>query len=444
MVSCGSIEQRKSNVGDSIDSTVSQDVDKDAMVEQQELSVKSADIGADNRKVVEPDKQIRAGEDLELIQARYQEDEANNTAEDNFFRYPEYIEMIDNPELFEKAHMKAYRSYSSDDEFVGTYLIYTAEGTNDEVEESLNIIATRTVLPVFDTFEETCIADIDQNGEYELLSLCGFGSGIYRINLNVYQYSNPIYFSSLTKVLHLQYRNCFVPKQGYGKLVFDRVSDHEVGLREVDVETEQLRKEYGKLVVDQDMVHVVPENIEGFPYEIWDSVYNQENWPTDTFDSDELKEIPGLKVNVGETTIPVSSAKLDWEGEQEKTIAFPDLMSETIPRFAPPTNIYGSDQDICLDFGGMKPSSIEVTDTLLSEDGVSVYTDREIINRYVRNEGNGVYCFGLQTHYALLLSSSNISFMNPSYRGFRVVCEFGENLRCEYVFVLSLDPIEKE
>jgi hypothetical protein len=139
-----------------------------------------------------------------------------------------------------------------------------------------------------------------------------------------------------------------------------------------------------------------------------------------------------------------SSWKKDWNKEEEVSIAFSDLMTEDIPLFAPPEEFSRSDQEICLNFGGVIPTSIQVTDTLITKEGKELYSDREVLDRIVREEEKkGVYCFNLETHFALLLSSHSDSYTNPSYRGFRVTCEFGENRSCEYVFVLSMGPIWK-
>lgn len=436
MGSCGKLEKMAASNGESTGVEVNGEVEK--VLDP----VPPSDKVIADGYVEEDIEPIRSGEDLELIRAKYQEESANQEEGTSFYQYPEYIARIEIPELSEKTHMKAYHAYSVTGNPAGVYLIYDARHSMKALEGASGLEIAPSVLPVFDSLEETCIADIDQNGEYELLSLHGFGSGIYRINLNVYQYSNPIYFNSLNKVLHLQYQNCFIPKNGFGKLIFEKVSEHEVHLREVNVETNEVVKDYGKIVIDMVKLHAVPEFMEEFPYEQWDLKYNQENWKKEEFDYETLDEIPNLKVSVGKAMIPVLSAKKGWDGEQED-IAFADLMKEEIPRFAPPDNLYGSDQEICLDFGCVCPTSIQVTDTLITKEGQPLYTTKEILDRYVRNEGGGTYYFDLGVHFALLLSSNSASYTNPSYRGFRVLCEFGEGRSCEYVFVLSLDPVWK-
>jgi hypothetical protein len=369
---------------------------------------------------------IRDGEVLTIIQAQYQQDQESGN-QGSLFSYPEYLVELDIPGLYEKTQMRAYQAFTSIDNPAGTYLLYN-----------------KIALSVLDSFEETCIADIDQNGEYELLSLFGFGSGIYRINLNVYQATNPIIFSSTAKIPMLRYHNCFVPKAGYGKLVFDQVSDSEVHLKEVDLETEQVGKDYGKLVVNQETGRITLGNLEEFPYDVWDDVYNQENWETKDYDYDTLTAIPELDVSVGNTIIHNVSAKMDWNGEKEDTIEFSDAIMGEIPQFSPPSGIYEYDQEIRFEFQEVNPSSIKIMDTLITKEGQSIYSNRLSLERSVRQGEDGAFYLGLENHFALHLSSSIASYSNGSYRGFRVICEFGENRSCEYVFVLSLGPVWKE
>jgi hypothetical protein len=373
--------------------------------------------------LVNTEEPIRDGEELAIIQAQYEQDKAADN-QGELFGNPEYLLEIDIPDLYKKTQMKAYHAFTISDTLAGTYLLY-------------NKIALR----VFDTFQETCIADIDQNGEYELLSLFSFGSGIYRINLNVYQATNPITFSSTTKIPMLQYHNCFIPKAGYANLMFDQVSDSEVHLKELDLESEQVGKDYGKLVIDQETGQITLDNLDGFPYNLWDNVYNQENWYTQEYDYESLIAIPELQVSVGDTVITNVSWKKEWNGEKEEVIAFSDAITEEIPQFSPPSETFKFEQEIRFEFPEVKPSSIQVMDTLITKEGQQIYTDREILERALRRGEDGAYYLGLENHFALLLSSNTASYTNPSYRGFRIICEFGYYHSCEYVFVLSLAPI---
>lgn len=398
--------------------------DQGSYLEQAPLQASTA--GEEEANLLSVQAPIRDGEELVIIQTQYQQDkEYGNLGA--LFQYPEYLVEIDIADLYEKTQMKAYQAFTLSDMPAGTYILYN-----------------KIALPVLDSFQETCIADLNQNGEYELLSLFGFGSGIYRIHLNVYEATNPIYFSSTTKIPMLRYQNCFVPKLGFGQLGFDQVSKEEVHLSELDIETGQVRKDYGKLVIPSEENRITLENLEEFPYDQWDDVYNQENWNTQEYDYETLTEIPELTVSVGDSIISNVSIKTDWTGEGEESIAFSDLMTEEIAQFLPASGIYNYDQEIKLEFAGTQPSSITITDTLITKEGQQIYSNREILERSVRKGEDGAYYFGLENHFALLLSSNTGSYTNPSYRGFRVICEYGESRACEYTFVLSLGPIWTE
>lgn len=331
-------------------------------------------------------------------------------------RVPFSVVKISIPELYEKMQVVAYNAYSEEGNSAGTYLIHDG-----------------FVYPTFDSLENTCIADIDQNGTYELLSLFGFGSGIYRIHLNVYQCEVPFNVSMQMKILHLNYQNRFVPKNGYGLLAFHKISDTEVHL--LDAETGQ---DYGSLVVAEDRHHIVPTDLENFPYYEWDVDYTfqsvQENQVY-------MEEIPMMKATVEDTSLHVVGWKKDWNGQEETAIPFSDLMEEDIPLFESPQELFGYDQEICLSFDGATPSSIKVLDSLLSKDGTQLYTMKEQLEREVRIGEDGNFYVGLTNHMALMLSSSLSTYENPSYRGFYVTCEFGEDQVCDYKFVLSLKPI---
>ncbi len=332
-------------------------------------------------------------------------------------RDPFHVVEISIPDLYEKMQVVAYQAYTKEDVSAGTYLIHDGR-----------------VYPIVDSLENTCVADIDQNGTYELLSLFGFGSGIYRIHLNVYQYGIPFNISYQKKVLHLNYQNIFVPNNGYGQLAFHKISDTEVHLVEQDKE-----KDYGSLKIAEDGHHIVPSKLNAFPYDQWNNEF--------TFSSAQqalLNEIPTMHASVGDTKLMVVGSKKDWNGEQEEAIPFADLMQLEIPCFPNPKELFEYDQEICLSFDDVVPSNIQVFDSLLSKEGKELYSTKEKLERAVRVGEDGNYYVGLTHHIALMLSSDSSTYENPSYRGFQVICEFDGNQVCSYQFVLSLEPMWKQ
>ncbi|MDD5936189.1 MAG: hypothetical protein PUC65_11640, partial [Clostridiales bacterium] len=306
--------------------------------------------------------------------------------------------------------------------------------------------------------DNICIADLDQNGISELLMLSGFGSGIYRIILNAYQYSNPVYFNSLNKILHCSYRNCFVPKDGYSDLAFKKISDTEVHLVEMKceyVEDERGSREqitygadFGNLVVIKNELYIAVENMSDFPYYEWDKYFEK---TPDSIDSNSEKkqfseEVPELTVTINDTTLKNFSWKDNWGTITEDPISFSELMADKtkIPTFSCP-KLFEYDEEIGLSFlDGIKPESIELQDYLITEDGTTMYGESGVVKREIRYGDDGNYYVGLMGHPALYLSSNMSAYTNPSYRGFRVLCQFDDQHTCEYVFVLSIDPVNWE
>lgn len=347
-------------------------------------------------------------------------------------------------DLYEKANILAYSTYTKQGKDAGTYLIYDNK-----------------VYRVLDSLEKTCVADLNQDGNYELLSLHGFGFGTYRINLNVYQAENPSYFNSLNKVILLAYRNCFVPKRGYGSLEFNKVSDSEVHLLEVEesneteykqdkqlqdgqLKAEQLKneqiKDYGVLIIAEDNSHIVLEVMEEFPYYQWDYDYITLQNDSEDTNVKVMKQMPRLEASIHDTKLNPVGSKIDWNGEKEDIIEFHDLMDEKTPMFDYPNIARSYTEEICLTFEDAVPTKISVTDYLIAEDGEQQYDSIGAIERAVRFAKDGNYYVSLVQHTALFLSSSSDTYTNPSYRGFRVTCEFGEKQICQYVFVLSVAP----
>lgn len=325
-------------------------------------------------------------------------------------------------DLYTKTNMLAYTGYTREGKKVGTYMIHD-----------------NMAFEIFDTLENTCVADLDQNGTYELLTLFGYGFGLYRINLNVYQCEKPVYFSSLSKIIQLTYHNCFVPENGYGELNFHKISDSKVHL--VDGKD---GKDYGPLVILEDGVYLEPEYVEEFPYYQWDEYFNFSTSMDEDKNQKTMNSIPKLEVSIGDTSLTTKARKVNWNGESEENIYFKDLMQDSVLRFDCPPGLFEYKDEICLSFEDATPTSISVEDIVITEDGEQIYGQREQMIREVRIGEDGNYYFGLQNHFALMLSSSSASYTNPSYRGFRVLCEFGDEKTCEYIFVLSLEPMWNE
>jgi hypothetical protein len=390
-----------------------------------------------NEKMNQRKDSISKLEALDLIEARIKE--LNEIGVEVPFNSNSTIAMIIErfvEDSYEKMGVQAFSAVSENGNLVGNFLI-----------------CNRFVLPVLDNLAETSIVDIDADGEYELLSLYGWGSGIYRIEINAYKNVNPIYFSSNTKILQLCYRNCFVPKGGYGKLLLNKISDNEIRLLDHDWKAEdsgkvnEEPKDYGKIILDTDGFHLIPENQDNFPYDQWDYAYDQSNLSKKNLGIDQktnqsLQEPPEIKITIGDKKLVYDTIKINWNGEESREkFSFGSIMAnkETIPVFDNPGNMLEFKDTILLDFGDIIPDSIEVKDYLLMDDGGLKYNEKIAQDRAVRIEDDGTFTFGLYQHMALSLSSSMLAYEKPSYRGFRVICTFGDKV-CEYIFVLGLGP----
>lgn len=154
----------------------------------------------------------------------------------------------DEEEAFSKTGIQIFTAYEADGR-IGDYMVHE----ND-------------VLPVW-FIDELTVVDIDNDGIYELLNICGWGSGIYRIEISAYKFSNPIYFNSYTEVLHRSYYRCYIPVNGYAELYLVKVSETEVhlcGTEEKDGAEQQI--DYGALKTDSGNFIV---DAKDFPFKEW-------------------------------------------------------------------------------------------------------------------------------------------------------------------------------
>ncbi len=318
---------------------------------------------------------------------------------------------------YEKMGLQAYAAIT-DRGVVGSFLLCRGR--------TLSIIGYLT---------ESCVADLDGNGSYELLDLAGYGSGIYRIELSIYEYGTPIYFSSLTKVLYKKYGNCFVPEKGYGVLKFLKQNDSEVRLIGMDMESGR-DIDYGRLVLDG--YYSAPEKLEQFPYQQW----------KDAFDQSRLSAINKIiPEDAPEITLSIDGRKLDyiitktkWDGYTESydsSVIFQELTEK-----AKPNPIYrvssGTEAayQIEIDFGSSIPDTIRVQDMMLDDNGNSRYGSKPILEREVEILDDSRVQFGLVQHMAYYLSSHSKDYEKSWNRLFHVICTWEKN-EAVYSFLVN-------
>ena len=360
-----------------------------------------------------------------LIQKAYQERQQMDDSKITNDVKPEVIIKCAIPDLYEKTKLQAYKALTKEGREVGTYLVTSNQAYG-----------------IKDSLEQICIADLNQNGVYEVLSLYGYGSGIYRIELNAYEYANPIWFDSYNEVIYRCYSNCFVPKKGAGQLALEKQSDWDVHLTEETKETD-----YGSLILEEEKVRVKENESVPFLYYEWDQCFQEKETEKDQL-MHFTDEVPELLVTVGERTLENKAWKEIWGEEKEEMVQFSELMDDetSIPRFAAPKDVsYGYEEELCFAFPeGVRPKKIQVQDYLITPTGEALYNKAGVIERELRYGEDGKYYLGLMQHFAQCLSSSTETYLNPSYRGFRVQCQFDEKHSCEYVFVLSMKPLWDE
>jgi hypothetical protein len=150
---------------------------------------------------------------------------------------------------------------------------------------------------------------------------------------------------------------------------------------------------------------------------------------------------PDITVSIGDVILDYEVNAIKWNNKTYENTDFTKLTEDEkkIPVFKSPDNLMEFNDSIVLDFGEASPDSIMVKDYPISAEGIAM-PSKIALDRDVKIEGNGKFSFGLYQHMALLISSNSATYTNPSCRGFRVTCTFGENKTCEYLFVLMLGP----
>ena len=310
-------------------------------------------------------------------------------------------------EAFEKMNIQAYAAMS-DNGFAGCFLIHNG-----------------VVSYVRGRLDNTCVADIDGDGEYELLDLYAWYSGIYRIELSAYEYSNPVNFNSLTEVPTKKFYNCFVPNSGNGELSFKKVDDLTVMLIGPD-------DEYGIIKVDG--TSLLLDDMENFPFEQWSKVYDQKLL------LNMVKEIPKVPPEI---IISIDGYSMDyvvqptnWDGKDYETEnTFTNIINKD--QFIPTFLLAGigdeNSRNVVIDFGNSIPDCIIVYDAMLNQNGGSHFNESE---RTVAIINNNQVEFNLSQHMAYYLSSNLEDYKKDWFRLFRLACKWGEN-ECEYAFLIN-------
>lgn len=333
-------------------------------------------------------------------------------------------------DAFEKMELQAFAAIS-DNGFIGCFLV--RKGVASYVGGSLN---------------NTCVADIDNDGTYELLTLYGWGSGIYRIELTAYEYKNPIYFNSLTEIPLKEYYSCFIPENGYAELSLKKVNDTTVKLIGQDVDYGVLKTEGSALVV---------EDMEKFPFELWSAVYNQDK--TNNSEKQVPAAPPVISISIDGLSIDYTVKATKWDGKSiiyNNDDAFKEIMGKE--QFIPTYNLGSIFNDslnlkldkiedtlntraVNIDFGNCLPEAITVQDYMLDQNGHNRYSNMPQKEVAVAIYDNSRIEFGLSQPMEYFLSSDSRDYIKNWYRLFRITCKWGEK-ECVYVFMVNTGNTE--
>ncbi|MDF2544290.1 MAG: hypothetical protein K0S47_4008 [Herbinix sp.] len=315
------------------------------------------------------------------------------------------------PDAYDKMKLQAYEVVS--EEGIAGYFL----------------VCNNSAMFLYSDLNNTCVADIDEDGEYELLDLFGWGSGIYRIEMSAYSFSNPIYFSSLTKIIHRKYYNCLVPKNGYAELEFVKIDDHTVKLKADGTV-------YGTIKTDG--LKLTLESMEDFPFDEWGQWYDQDILTT--MDKEYPKEPPEIIMSIRGRRMDYITQKISWDGKDNSEYHSMKVLEQTdsfLPTYVLNSIVYDEiSPEVVLDFGNHIPDTIQVYDAILDENGGFMYgKDMELL-RDIKILDRSKVSFDLVQHMALLFSSNLETYQKVWRRLFRVVCTWGDN-QCEYSMVIN-------
>lgn len=147
-------------------------------------------------------------------------------------------------------------------------------------------------------------------------------------------------------------------------------------------------------------------------------------------------EPPEISVKIGNKEVGYVAGLNKWNGAvYDREDTFRTIMKEGSGIEVPYAHL---GETIEIVFKGAVPDKYELRDHILREDGSVKYTEKEVVKIPIELV-NGKASFELGKHWAVFLSS-NIKDYEPGnvFRGFRLICSWGEN-ECEYGFVIRTD-----
>ncbi len=323
------------------------------------------------------------------------------------------------PEAFERLALQAFAAVS-DSGFTGCFLV--RKGVISYVEGDL---------------VNAVIMDIDQDGSDELVDLyTTWKDGLFRHNLIAYEYQNPIFFSSMTEIPLMKYSNCFVPEGEYEKLSLIKREDEIRLLGELT--------DYGAITVKEQSL--VLKDMEHFPYAEWAVSYDQNLLLG--MDKKVPKDPPDIDISIDGIGLDYVVHKTLWEHEISKftnTEALEEILAKE--DFLPKVSLgsLGTEEmkrTVVIDFGDSIPDSIQVSDSMLDENGEQRFGGNIIQNQTIKILDSSRVSFELKQHFSLYLSSNLEDYDRDWRRLFLITCQWEEK-ECVYAFLINTGKNEQ-
>jgi hypothetical protein len=317
------------------------------------------------------------------------------------------------PEAYERLSLQAFAAVS-DQGFTGCFLV--RKGVVSYVEGDL---------------VNASIMDIDLDGSDELVDLYStWEDGLFKNYLIAYEYQNPIYFSSLTEVPLKKYSNCFVPEGEYEKLSLIK--------RENEIRLIGELSDYGAITVKEK--YLVLKDMEHFPYAEWAVSYDQRL--LQEMDKKHPTNPPDINISIGGVGLDYVVQKTSWDGETSeftKTEALDQILARKafLPKvYLGSFGIMAIEKTVDIDFGDSIPDSIQVSDSILDENGKQKYGEKIIHKQTVKILDSSRVSFILKQHNSLYLSSNSEDYDRDWRRLFLITCRWGEK-ECVYALLIN-------
>ena len=317
------------------------------------------------------------------------------------------------PDAFDKLELQAYAAVS-DTGFSGCFLV--RKGVVSYVEGDL---------------ANAVIADIDQDGGYELVDLyTTWEDGLFKYNIVAFEYENPIIFSSFTEILLKKYSSCYVPEGTNEKLTLIK-KGYQIRLMGEHAD-------YGTVLVKDGSL--VPEDMEHFPYAEWSASYDQsllqgfkKKVPRESIDINITIDGIGLDYVVHKTDCASKVSEYTKEDALKEILA----KQEFIPTVS--LGSFGSkeiEKTIIFDFGDSIPDYIQVADLLLDENGRQLFGGDLMSSQTVKILDSSRVSFALHQHFSLYLSSNSRDYDRDWRRLLMITCRYGEK-ECVYALLIN-------